>query len=442
MVKSKKLLSLFLAIVMVLSVFTVMASAYTMGAEDPNAINVKYSVEKAESAPMADGSDAYTGDDIYAVTVYGKAAKGIDTFTAPVHFNKEHFSPILYVEGDMYVGTDTWAGDFGVPNSVYSLGGYMQNVNMYDKDGNVTTKTMSAVAYGLGNAKATAVGVVTEYISADHSLYNKWHAGLADNVGVMYVQIDASKNAKNCYLNVYDSCAPSSDYVSMFTFYFQRNEGVTDADVIGDEFGVYTADCFTVDGTVDGSGQGYYTSATYSKDGYNPTKNVVSNAVIEESIATSIIKPLKGQMRYANSEKTLFDVRALAYISGTDFETTFGDKAAAEAKITEAGFVFAAGSNVPAPEMSVVEDIVKNYTDGNGKDGYLKKEIHTISTSIKSGDYVLSCMIPDITKEADYNNSLIAVAYIVYTDAEGATQYIYYDAAQTIEFKPLFDSAK
>lgn len=194
---------------------------------------------------------------------------------------------------------------------------------------------------------------------------------------------------------------------------------------------------------------------TYSTMNYRlvgTTKNVkmatydyskaVAEATIGEETPASILKPLKGQMRYANTEKTLFDVRALAYISGTDFETTFGDKAAAEAKITEAGFVFAAGSNVAAPEMSVVEDIVKNYTDGNGKAGYVKKEIHTISTSIKSGDYVLSCMIPDITKEADYNNSLIAVAYIVYTDAESATQYIYYDAAQTIEFKPLFDLAK
>ena len=358
MVKSKKLLSLFLAVVMLLSVFTVMAFAYTVGPEDANSINIKYGVEKVSSAPMADGSDAYTGDDIYAVTVYAKATKGIDTFTAPVHFNKDHFSPILYVEGDVYVGTDTWAEDFGVENCVYTLGAYMQNVDMYDKNGAVTTKTMSAVAYGLGNAKATEVGVVTEYISADHSLYNKWHAGLADNAGVMYVQLDASLNAKNCYLNVPTGFAPSADYVSMFTFYFQRNEGVTDADVVGDEFGVYTDDCYTVDGTTDNGDKGYYTKATYVAG--NPNKNVVSNAVVEApAVPTSIVNPMKGQIRFDKNENGgyagTFDVRAIAKITGDDFTKTFGSIENAIASIESVGFVFAQGSGEYAEMVAVAE---------------------------------------------------------------------------------------
>ena len=48
MVKSKKLLSLFLAVVMVLSVFTVMASAYTRGPEGSADIDIKYTVEKVD----------------------------------------------------------------------------------------------------------------------------------------------------------------------------------------------------------------------------------------------------------------------------------------------------------------------------------------------------------------------------------------------------------
>ncbi len=154
----------------------------------------------------------------------------------------------------------------------------------------------------------------------------------------------------------------------------------------------------------------------------------------------SILKELKGQMRYANTEKTAFDVRALAYISGADFTATFGDIPTAKSMITEAGFVFAAGNNIEAPDMSVVEDIVKNCADKEGKDGFVKKQVSNISTSISDGNYVLSCMVPGVTEAADYNNSLIAVAYIVYEDANGESQYIYYDAAQVIEFAPLFDA--
>lgn len=439
MVKSKKLLSLFLAVVMLLSVFTVMAFAYTVGPEDANSINIKYGVEKVSSAPMADGSDAYTGDDIYAVTVYAKATKGIDTFTAPVHFNKDHFSPILYVEGDVYVGTDTWAEDFGVENCVYTLGAYMQNVDMYDKNGAVTTKTMSAVAYGLGNAKATEVGVVTEYVSADHSLYNKWHAGLADNAGVMYVQLDASLNAKNCYLNVPTGFAPSADYVSMFTFYFQRNEGVTDADVVGDEFGVYTDDCYTVDGTTDNGNNGYYTKATYVAG--NPNKNIVSNAVIEAP-AKSIVNPMKGQIRFDKNENGgyagTFDVRAIAIITGDDFTKTFGSIANAEANITSVGFVFAKGTgNYDEMKAAAQAGVAANAASGTDVNGYTYAPVDFISTSFKPGDYTFSCVIDDVN---DKNATLAALAYIKYVDADGATQWAFYTDVQTVPFAGLYDT--
>lgn len=154
----------------------------------------------------------------------------------------------------------------------------------------------------------------------------------------------------------------------------------------------------------------------------------------------TIVNPLKGQIRfhkdgngaYANS----FDVRALAVISGADFTATFGDVAAAESKITEVGFVFAAGNNVASPKFDAVQGLVEN---GTAADGYTKKTVDFISTTTSAGNYAFSCIVTDIP-DADKGNSLVAVGYIAYTDANGATVYNYYPAAQTISYTELFDA--
>ena len=196
---------------------------------------------------------------------------------------------------------------------------------------------------------------------------------------------------------------------------------------------------------------------TYSTMNYrlfDTTKNVkitaydYSAAVAEASIGAAetpfptdtIVNPLKGQIRFhkdANGEyDNSFDVRALAVISGADFTATFGDVAAAESKITEVGFVFAAGNNVASPKFDAVQGLVEN---GTAADGYTKKTVDFISTTTSAGNYAFSCIVTDIP-DADKGNSLVAVGYIAYTDANGATVYNYYPAAQTISYTELFDA--
>lgn len=153
-----------------------------------------------------------------------------------------------------------------------------------------------------------------------------------------------------------------------------------------------------------------------------------------------VINPLKGQMRYANADKTEFDVRALAYIKGADFKDIFtADKATAEGMIKEVGFVFASGTNVPAgPSMDDVKALVEN---GTAITGYAKKQVYTISTSMQTGDYVIACTVTDIP-EATVNSAdgkLVAAAYIVY-EVDGQTVYGYISDIQTIEFQKLYNS--
>ena len=163
--------------------------------------------------------------------------------------------------------------------------------------------------------------------------------------------------------------------------------------------------------------------------------------IVVSSVEPSIVNPLKGQIRFdKNTDGTYantFDVRALAVISGEDFEELFTDvdTARAEQSIQEAGFVFAAGSNVAAPSMDAVKALVES---GTAAAGYTKKTVEFISTSVSAGDYVFSCIVENIP-DADKTNSLVAVGYIKYVSG-GETLYAYYPAAQTVSYSELFNA--
>lgn len=159
--------------------------------------------------------------------------------------------------------------------------------------------------------------------------------------------------------------------------------------------------------------------------------NIMAN--MPEAPAT-IVNPLKGQMRYGKEAGT-YDVRALAEITGADFDATFGDIATAKEKITEIGFVFASGSNISAPSMDAVKALVKN---GTAITGYKKVPVTQLSTGIKSGSYVFSCIVEDIPAAAAQTDKLIAVGYILYTDKDGNPQEAYYTEAQTIDFADYY----
>ena len=192
MVKSKKLLSLFLAVVMTLSVFTVMASAYTMGPEVAGNINYKYTVEKVSTVPATEaGSFEYTADNIYAVSVWMQSDDPVMKIIVPFHFDKTLFSPIMLFDGDF---TYPHGAGFGVDDYydtmeegtvyAYSEGDYLLNTGMYKANGAEATSKALAKCIGLGNSNSTGVTVVANLVSPDHPNYGKWGAGLPANTGV------------------------------------------------------------------------------------------------------------------------------------------------------------------------------------------------------------------------------------------------------------------
>lgn len=437
---SKKLLSLLLAVAMLASVFTVMASAYTFtGAVVAGNVNYKYTVEKVDSVPANDatGSAEWVADNIYAVTVWAQCDSAITMITAPVHYNKAHFAPITLSDGDCTypqgagLDQDTYYTDMGEGTVyAYSLGDYMNNTGMYKADGSTAASKALAKCIGLGNSNSAGMDIITELVSPDHTLYSKWGAGLPANTGVLYVNIDVAGKTKTAYLNTISGIETSTDWNRMFTFYFETLPGVTEEDVIGDEFGVYTADCFTVDGVTDDSGYGYFVNATTAVVG-NPTKNVVENATIVE---TSILNPLKNQIKFGvddtGASDGTFDYRMLAVITGADFADTFTNVNTAKETITEMGFVHAISNDGSVINMATARGVV----NGTAANGYTLTKVNYLSTSISSGNYVMSLFIDNIPA-ADKGNTVSAIAYIKTADA-----IYFYPVVASAQFSGLYDT--
>lgn len=434
MVKSKKLLSLFLAVVMVLSVFTVMASAaYTRGEAEGSAdIDIKYTVEKVDTVPATDaGSAEWSADNIYAVTIWMKASKAIDILTAPVHYNKAHFAPITLSDGECTypygagMDQDTYYSDMGEGAIyAYSLGDYMNNTGMYKANGTTATTKALAKCIGLGNSNASAVKVVTELVSPDHTLYSKWGAGLPENTGVVFANITASTAVKNAYLNTISGIETSTDWNRMFTLYF---ESITDEDVTGDEFGVYTDDCFTVDGNYDASGYAYYAS-TSEYNAQVPSMNVVSNAVVEAATEPSPVYAKGSQIRFNSKEangtgSASFDVRTRAAMTAADFASICGADSVAKDAITDVGFVYADSS--VGMDLATAASVIA----GTSVDGYVKKQVEHIQST--GSEYVWTCLITD----AAYADAVDSVGYIV---VDGTTYF--FDAVYATSFSTLYDT--
>ena len=116
----KKISAIFLAVVMALSMISVVASAYSVGPDIADGVNYKYTVEKVDTVPeTAAGSVEWTADNIYAVSVWMKASMGVDNMTAPIHFDKTLFSPIMLSDGDV---TYPHGAGFGVDDYYENMG--------------------------------------------------------------------------------------------------------------------------------------------------------------------------------------------------------------------------------------------------------------------------------------------------------------------------------
>ena len=396
-------------------------------------IDVKYTVEKVGTVPeTAAGSAEWSADNIYAVTIWMKSAKPVDTFMAPIHYNKTLFAPIALSDGECTypygagLDQDTYYGDMGEGAIyAYTLGDYMNNTGMYKANGTTATTKALAKCIGLGNANSTGVAVLSEIVSPDHPSFAKWGVGISADTGVVYANLDVACNAKTAYLNTLEGIATYTDWVNMVTLYF---EAIAD-DVTGAEFGVFTDDSFGVDGCYDANGLGYYESAANYKATV-PSMNIVSNAVVEAAAEPSPVVPASSQIRYngpVDGDYAPFDVRTRAAMTADDFAAICGTDAEAIDNITKVGFVYADST------VGMTLENAATVIAGGTVDGCVDVPVEHIQRNTETGEvnYIWTCLLED----AAYADAVDAVGYIVVGEAT-----YYFDAVSATDFSELYDT--
>lgn len=128
----------------------------------------------------------------------------------------------------------------------------------------------------------------------------------------------------------------------------------------------------------------------------------------------------------ANNYKGTFDYRMLATIDnfdeviGTDYD-----------KVLDVGFIFNKGADIDLAAA-------KAQVEGGGDAIYSQVRNVYVSTAYQGKTYVISCLVNNI-KDADVSTALSAMAYVVYTDANGETAYAYSDV-KTKTFDVLYNT--
>lgn len=386
MQKTKKIFSALLAIVMLISVFTFTTSAGAPAPTGTAKVSIAYEVVNANGDVVTTVAPGET----VKVNVYANAASATDTLT--------EFKMSIFYDSAVFTcdkNSLKWEGLAGWVSTAGSTFEPCYTAGNSYYDAIVKKATTEELAYGW-NAMAYCVGVASgdeDYLVQENADNVMWSVEfkVADNV------------APGTPANI--GCYNMAHYVSSTKSY-----------------------CYIKTPSIG--------SRVKSGSVMMPATQALT---VKAAVEPSIVNPLRdGQIRFHKNGTAYagsFDVRALAVISGADFDTTFTDIATAKTMISEIGFVFAQGANVTAPSMDAVKALVEN---GTAAAGYTKKTVNYISTSVDEGNYVFSCIATDIP-DAEKNNSLVAVGYIAYT-VDGETVYAYYPAAQTISFAGLFNT--
>lgn len=427
---SKKVLSVVLAVLMLVSVCIVPSTAATAldGTEDASKINVKYEVTQPDS--IWDGGLEAVDGNIYAVTVSVKAAYGINVLQIPLYFDADLFAPIMWQDDDPWgneaAGVDGWYDNNGEA-VVYDFGEgeAWSDTSWYRANGNTATSTGNARFIGLGNASVTKpLFYKAEYIdSTNTEKYDAYNKVADDNFnGYMFCYF-LNNQSKTAYMNGVANQVVT-DYITMMTIYFIRQEGVSAEDCIGAEFGWAEGGDWLTQTDWDTSGSPSYFASTYVQG--VPGVQYVSNAVVEAAAEPSPVYNLTSQIRFngpVDGDYAPFDVRTRAAMTAEDFAEICGADTDAVNNITKVGFVYADSS------VGLTLDNAAKVIGGTAVAGYVDKEVEHIQKT--ASEYVWTCLIED----AVYADAVDSVGYIV---VDGETYY--FDAVYATDFSALYDT--
>ena len=444
---SKKILSVVLTAVLVLSTFSIVAFAYTRNPEEGTAdFDYKFTVAKVGSVPenTETGSSEYVGDDIYAVELYAKSNVAIAQVQVPIHYNAEHFAAIMLVDGDDVYTTDDdselYGGDGyystmgdGYGYAMQADGDFLKNTGMYRENGTNASSKALARCIGLGNSNAEKIEVVLEYLGKDHPNWNRYHSGLDSapyglaNTGVVSFIINDSVYPKNAYLNCIEGIKPTTDWCKMGTVYFQRKAGVSDDECVGDQFGVLADNIYGVDGVQDRNGLGYLDTSKM-ENSKSPTINILENAVVEAAAGPKVDKASTAgaQVKFTaegDGVADAFKLRIKSQITAEDWNTYFANSGTADATtnaITSVGIVAYQGTT--GFNLADAKDVAK----GSYVAKYSAAKTDYVQKADDSSDAYFGAIIN--LKHSTCTFDITYVGFVNYLDENGTEQTIFYNA--------------
>lgn len=161
---------------------------------------------------------------------------------------------------------------------------------------------------------------------------------------------------------------------------------------------------------------------------YDMTGTMVKLTVASDEPAGPVVAKSKAEVKMTpNSPTTVedaFQFRVTSVITDADWDTYFANTAAGgNNAITKLGFVAYKGTD--GFDLETAKSVAK----GGSAAGYDVATTTYVQKADDSSDAYFGAII-QITS-AETRSDATYIAYVEYTDAEGATQYAFYDAAQT-----------
>lgn len=315
-------------------------------------------------------------------------------FIANMCIDKNDTNNIMYQASDAYAtyGGGNW--DYGGSDGGYVL-----------MPGDGTAPTLAKVSNTNMGAELTEAGYT--------GLYSTWMIDFTDS----YMALSGGT------LNGYNS--PVSGRQMVLSWYMRLKDGVQPGNY---EVGFNAKQLYRLTGT-------YNTEDAVESDlvGKNfksiaPEQVTYTNAIVKVGEAGPVVAKSKAEVKMTpNSPTTVedaFQFRVTSVITDADWDTYFANtEAGGNNAITKLGFVAYKGT--AGFDLETAKSVAKGGTVA----GYDKAETTYVQKADDSSDAYFGAII-QITS-AETRSDATYIAYVEYTDAEGATQYAFYDAAQT-----------
>lgn len=328
-------------------------------------------------------------------------------FIANMCIDKNDTNNIMYQASDAYAtyGGGNW--DYGGSDGGYVL-----------MPGDGTAPTLAKVSNTNMGAELTDAGYT--------GLYSTWMIDFTDS----YMALSGGS------LNGYNS--PASGRQMVLSWYMRLKDGVQPGNY---EVGFNAKQLYRLTGT-------YNTEDAVESDlvGKNfksiaPEQVTYTNAIVKVGEAGPVVAKSKAEVKMTpNSPTTVedaFQFRVTSVITDADWDTYFSNTAAGgNNAITKLGFVAYKGT--AGFDLETAKSVAK----GGSAAGYEAAETTYVQKESDTSDAYFGAIIK-ITS-AETRSDATYIAYVEYTDAEGATQYAFYDAAQTAlldtDYQDIVDS--